>query len=90
MNKSIMELIRFFILRSVVIKRRGNTVVYFNFIIGISLLLSLSHYRRECIQSICMLLAAAACCLLERSEAGPPPPVPSPPLREAPGIVGMR
>ena len=42
MNKSIMELIRFFILRSVVIKRRGNTVVYFNFIIGISLLLSLS------------------------------------------------
>ena len=42
MNKSIMELIRFFILRSVVIKRRGNTVVYFNFIICISLLLSLS------------------------------------------------
>ncbi|CAL6392612.1 unnamed protein product [Bathycoccus prasinos] len=46
--------------------------------------------RRECIQSICMLLAAAACCLLERSEAGPPPPVPSPPLREAPGIADMR
>lgn len=41
MNKSITGL-RFFILRSVVIKRRGNTVVYFNFIIGISLLLSLS------------------------------------------------
>ena len=46
MNKSITGL-RFFILRSVVIKRRGNTVVYFNFIISISLLLLLLSLSLE-------------------------------------------
>ena len=82
--------LRFFILRSVVIKRRAAIPSCISILSSASLSSSLSLYRRECIQSICMLLAAAACCLLERSEAGPPPPVPSPPLREAPGIVGMR
>ena len=48
MNKSITGL-RFFILRSVVIKRRGNTVMYFNFIISISLLLLLSLSLEESI-----------------------------------------